>query len=200
LNFTSDYSDFCANIKKYSGFVIKCVLDNGEETIQVIVHNDKMNRERIDQCMKLCGVYFSCDNIYDNGYALLAYEKLHENKINQIVSNKKYIYHLTLDQKLEKIKKYGLLTKANNKLSKHPERIYFFLEEPNVIVCGEMIKQMYGFEKLNNCSIVVVKTEGLNNDFYYDPNCENAVYTDEYIPKSNIEKINKIEIKTQKIK
>lgn len=145
-----------------------------------------------------------------------------ENTVNKIVQEQEYLYHLTIKSRLDKILKNGLcprtnmkdedeydkdklpksISRKNNKNNtefflkdnkgKYPSRIYFFLKIPSFMELVYMGQQMFGKENLNNLVLVEVETKGIKNNFYYDPNAIDGIFTEENIKPSSINRIIKL--------
>ena len=86
--------------------------------------------------------------------------------------------------------KNGLTPKTNNKKFSYPDRIYFFLREPDTEDCLWLMKQFYKSEiesfkngrikRVYNGTYTLLKidTELVKNvDFSYDPNTYESIYT-----------------------
>jgi hypothetical protein len=100
----------------------------------------------------------------------------------------KILYHVTLKKNVPRILKIGLIPKALNKKSRHPDRIYLtdklsvafgIMKEFSNIEFGKYKPEMY--------DILEIDTDGLVNTLYFDTNFEaNAYYTTHNIPPTNI--------------
>ena len=136
----------------------------------------------------------------------IQYEPRHQNFINDMVQNEEYIYHLTPTNKVEKIIKYGLTPKTNNKLFKYPERIYFFLHKPSEEDCLCLMRQFYKQELVKvkedkkyvpyngGYTLLAIDTEQIKTvNFSYDPNAFDAIFTTDNISPNAIEIISQIE-------
>jgi hypothetical protein len=94
------------------------------------------------------------------------------------------IYHSTLDIYLNKILKNGLYPKSKNKISKHPDRIYFSLSFEDALIFCKFLEKEYD----KKASVIKINTKNLNNKFYSDINFrERGIYTLNNIPPNNIE-------------
>lgn len=111
----------------------------------------------------------------------------------------KKLYHVTLKDKVEKILKQGLIPKSDNKLTSHPERIYFVINKlgaENLIIDHNFNKKDLVYSLLeidlddlkshqkesdhNKKKIVPFKEMGV--EFYKDPNFYLGYYTLNSIP------------------
>jgi hypothetical protein len=71
----------------------------------------------------------------------ITYEAKFDEPINEEIINKiDKLYHLTINEYSGKIRKYGLIPKSKNKLTKHLDRIYLC---ETIEDCKNLINQMY---------------------------------------------------------
>ena len=95
----------------------------------------------------------------------------------------KIIYHSTLNIYKDKIQKNGLIPKSKNKISNHPDRIYFSLNLEDAKLFKEYLQKEYN----EDTCIIKISTENLNNKFYSDINFKDrGIYTLNNISKNNI--------------
>ena len=173
--------------------------DNNVTIFRIGVYNDEENKHVVDSDMALCGYFPSETKVSKDGTTLyIYYEPRHQNKVNELVQDEEYIYHLTHTNKVNKILKNGLVPKTNNKKFLYPDRIYCFLHEPDVDDCLILMKQFYNEElkkaKQKNITVyngtytlLKIDTELVKNiDFSYDPNAIDCVYTYDNIPPQAI--------------
>jgi hypothetical protein len=93
------------------------------------------------------------------------------------------IFHATLLKYIDKIKKIGIIPKSNNKISLHPDRIYFSMKIEDAINFATFLEKKYETDS----AIVVISTAELNNNFYSDINFrDSGIYTLNNIPPKNI--------------
>ena len=93
------------------------------------------------------------------------------------------LYHITERELVPKIKKYGLLPKAGNRISIHPKRVYFAFSEKE---CNDLLEN--GKFRTNSATVLTVDISSIKNNikFYTDLNFPGGVYTDSKIPVSCI--------------
>ena len=106
-----------------------------------------------------------------------------ERKFDDDILYNGILYHITLKNKLHKIKKIGLCPKTNNKISTHPDRIYLF---DTINKCNNYINMIE--EKEENKEkyyIITLKVENLK--IYNDPNSD-GYYTYDNIHPNKIQK------------
>ena len=203
---TYDPKDVAKFLKKRYGkyaFVETYKNENNIVLFRIGVYNDIDSKNVVDKDMNLCGYYPSKIQVsHDKSTQFITYEPRHQNKINELVRNEKYIYHLTPTTKVEKILKNGLSPKTNNKKFQYPDRVYFFLHQPTKTICLNLIKQFHReeMESFKNGKIKTVyngtytllkiDTKKIQNiDFSYDPNAFDAIWTYQNIQPDAIEKI-----------
>lgn len=195
--------------KRYGDYASIHVFEN-ENNVEVFLisfYNDEDSEKIITKDMALCGYFPSISHLSDDGkLKYIQFEPRYQNKINELVQDEEYIYHLTPTNKVRKIFKNGLTPKTNNKLFKYPDRIYFFLHEPDKDDCLDLIEQFYKEElkkaKLDknytpytdSYTLLAIDTEQIKNcNFFYDPNLWDAIYTKDNIPSSAIEIVDEFE-------
>lgn len=149
----------------------------------------------------------------DSNYCVYAFEKDRQTETIAFTEGEK-LYHITPSSKVNKILKNGLTPHAGNKLSVHPERIYFmpfikfgFSEKVTVInIANSLYAQNLRKEcKKKNLSELEIEKLILhgrdikysvlevdiskcneNIEFYGDPNADGAVWTYDNIPPQAI--------------
>ena len=101
---------------------------------------------------------------------------------------------------METIEKEGIIPKHSSKVFSYPERVYLFTDKNN---SQELKLSGFLFAKLNKqesikeeieYSLLFIDVDKLPKDmhFFYDPNMEKAVYTEQVIPPEAITKNFKI--------
>jgi hypothetical protein len=183
--------------KRYGDAAIVQIIEgeNGEKIFLIKTGDIDSNQEVIDRDMALCG-YFPSYVEKRKNERTIQYEPRHQNKVNELVNDEEYIYHLTPSNKVEKILRNGLCPKTNNKKFNYPGRVYFFLHEPEKEDCLLLMKQFY-LEDVKNKNKAVYKgpytllridTEQIKGiDFSYDPNVYECIYTYDNISPEAIE-------------
>ena len=107
-----------------------------------------------------------------------------EKKYDEVVEAPKFVYHITDEKYLNKIKSIGLTPKTKSKLASHPERIYVALDKEDALGLWKRMKMFIPKEK---GILLTINTEGLTDTFYNDPNFQNrGVYTYNNVPPQNI--------------
>lgn len=96
------------------------------------------------------------------------------------------LYHITKSSLLDKIKRNGLVPKSNGMFTNHPERVYLFIEKPNLASVSATFKYGKGHSDDEEYCLLEIDGNKLNksNKIYIDPN-SNAVmacFTLEPIP------------------
>lgn len=93
------------------------------------------------------------------------------------------LFHVTDEKYLDKIKKHGLIPKHKDKLSYHPDRIYFLIDKSNV----EQLVNNYNFN-IDTPVLLTINVSAYknNNVFYTDPNMPGGIYTTNNIPPNLI--------------
>ena len=140
-----------------------------------IIINGNLDKEKIKILSTTLGYLVSRED--DNFIEL---EPKYDREIENIQN---IIYHSTLKRHLKKIKKLGLIPKSKNKLSNHPDRIYFSLNIEDAKMFSKYLEKTFDEKSY----IVEVSTKGLTNKYYSDINFRSkGIYTLNNIPKENI--------------
>lgn len=110
-----------------------------------------------------------------------------EAKYDEIIEDiPRYIYHTTLTKNDDKIGRIGLIPKTYNKISTHPDRIYF---TKDLDVAHKFGSYLQDFDDIGygEYSIWKINTKGLNLKLYSDVNFRGyGFYTLHNIPTSNL--------------
>jgi len=113
-----------------------------------------------------------------------------EKKFDDIVKITQPIYHICKQQNIEKIFKIGLCPKTKNRVSSHPDRIYFCL---NIEKCIDLIEKfdlndLIQKKPLQNYIILEINiSKSKNIIFRKDPNMiDGGLYTYDNIPSEYI--------------
>lgn len=216
INYISNRYNLTTNkynvsLDRYNGLLRKENGDNNEELIAVFLPNNRYDKEKFCSDMSMCGYYLSHIQPYFN-FDTLYFEKRHQDKISDIAEKYEYIYHVSPLKYEKKILINGLIPKTLSKLGFHPERIYF---TTNVNYCEAIAYelQQVAIEKYNketdvnkkkklefdakNKEYVVfrVKTANIQDvNFFFDPNMQEAIYTNENIKPDFIEIVGDIDL------
>lgn len=136
------------------------------------------------------GVKFTQSNLkslaYNTGLCLLLFEPKYDIELN--LSDYPYLYHYTPKTNIEKIRKFGLTPKTQNKVANHPDRIYLTFTLKSAERFGKnIINRFNPDKKLQSKSgcILAVNTDVLtsNTKIYQDPNFyEEGCFTLNSIP------------------
>lgn len=109
-----------------------------------------------------------------------------------IVKKYKVLYHATPAQKAIKILKIGLTPKTGNKISNHPERIYFATNYEDLV--NELIPDMIEKTKIKSWAIFEIDTKIFESDtmrLFKDPAYPLGVFTVANIPPYHIKLVSK---------
>lgn len=98
------------------------------------------------------------------------------------------IYHSTIESHLNRIKKIGLIPKSKNKLTIHPDRIYFSTSLKDAKLFAKYLSEKY--DEIGY--IIEISTKNIINKFYSDINFRRSgSYTLNNISPKNITNISK---------
>ncbi len=157
--------------------------------IELVIPNDKKDIERLSKFIEACGWYMASKDATTeckSGDILLVFEKKYQRALkNNGVEVPNVLYHITQECYVDKILKNGLVPKAGNKLSKHPERIYFLTSKPKDDILWQVAKQFFIRNDSNKYVIrnsmvllsVNISRHKKQLKFFSDPNYDECVYT-----------------------
>lgn len=107
------------------------------------------------------------------------------------LSKTKFFYHITLQSKLDNIKKKGLIPKTRTDRT-YPPRVFVF---DNKQASNDLMKILHMFKKSKD-KVVVIQMSGKllyqavpDIEFWYDPEASGGYYTDTVIPPTAFEKV-----------
>ena len=193
LNFTDSYEFFVHNADKVNGFATIVNLDNNEVGFDIIFPDSKESERKLNSTMALCGYYKSTSDSFCEGYQRNRYEKNFQEKIdNEIIKNGGLV-HVTKSNRVEKILRDGLVPRTEEKLSWHPERIYFSLGPASKWLVLSLKSMLEPFNKHTKFTALKVDPKVIERaSFYSDPNMPNAVWTTDNIPPQYINVIGEV--------
>lgn len=182
--------------KRYGeyAFVERYTNENKVEIFRIGFYNDEDGEKIVNKDMSLCGYFPSYIWITEDGtIKYITYEPQHQKSVKGLIENRRYIYHLTPENKIQKI---GLVPKTNNKKFKYPSRIYFFLNKPTKYTCIDLITQFSDAtenEYWGKYNLLEIDTRKVGDaDFFFDPNAKQCVYTYDNIPPESLKIIDTI--------
>lgn len=121
------------------------------------------------------------DSIVDRSIVII-FEKNYDKPMEGI----RFLYHATPIERYKKIKLLGLLPRSQNKISKHPDRIYFSIDLQSAErIAGMLVQKEEHIEHFTGEYVILkIDTNSIskNAKFYYDPNYPDGVYTYANIP------------------
>lgn len=173
------------------------------DVFDIIIPSNSEYMDEIKKFCQLCGWYCSAEFPQRGmeGYSRISFEKEHYSDEEQVKLGDAY-FHITPLQKVEKILRQGLCPKHNDKLSKHPSRVYLFPEgdklgkhfnEDNAIEVADMLDNPLGrFSRRSGrktpYAALLIDTDKCNNlKVFADPNFRGAVFTYDNIPPQAIQ-------------
>jgi len=119
-----------------------------------------------------------------------------EAKYDDSINDSEFLYHLTLKNNLDKIKKQGLVPKSKSKKSYHPSRIYVV---DNIKSLQQLLVQFSEIENKNISDYVILKIGynlSGNPKLYNDPNFLSLGYyvVDNIPPEAIVEIIEVVDV------
>jgi len=190
-NITNTIDILSSYLSKYKeDFSLYSELDNSYSNKKFSLYLDNYSNNILDNIITLVsnlGYYPSCfyynRNLFKFTKENLKKFKLKPIKIvfdakydNEYIPNNYIIYHITSKNNVEKILNNGLCPKSKNKLSIHPERIYFL---ETIGECKNLINHFNSIEDFKNVTYVILKInikiikndiEEIKYTFFEDPN------------------------------
>lgn len=163
-----------------------------EASVITIIVKRGTEEEKIKHFFNTCGWPLAEEHKYekDKTSVVITFEKRRQEDELPVP---KFLYHLTPENKVDKILKFGLVPKAQNKLSEHPDRIYFFLQKDLTLNYKSYADDFWTSTYKNTTrgikyALLKIDTEKCRNDFkiYGDPNMIRGVWTFNNVPPEAI--------------
>ena len=168
--------------------------------------NDKL----IEDDMLKMGYFVGSKRNRDIGdgmtYQIQQFEPTSQKQIDEtdnIKNNNDFLYHWTPEYNLNDILSHGLVPKHENKKFYYPNRIYFILSNTSthdIDFLGQQLCLVNNIPQNNgNYVLLKINVKTLDDDvrFFYDPNSQIAVYTEQKIPNDKIEIVRRKNFKTE---
>jgi hypothetical protein len=168
--------------------------------VALLISDIDMNMEIIKNDMNQLGYFCSKVNKYEflgMEWASMQFEPLYQNDVNSIVHNFKVLFHISPIENLESIKTKGFIPQHNNKRFNYPPRVYFVKGNVTRDDLYNMTKQLADTNnKYGKYNIYTIEVSRINDNvkFYFDPNYEYGVFTEEPIPYYTVISVSEIEI------
>lgn len=141
-------------------------------------------------------------NINDMTYLQMKFEPQFQENISDIVRQYDCIFHATPSTNVEQILNQGLTPQNTNNYLSYPPRIYFIkgdvTEEGQNLIAQSLFRFSNSSEHEMEYTILTIKVDSIPNTipFYFDPNHEHGIFTNESIPSNTI--VGRREIKVTK--
>lgn len=187
--------DFNKHILKYDDVKYSRFLNNDEFVLKIAISkNFDHNSLTFKNLLNKYNVFIN-KIINSSPYKLIYIEENDlDNLYNEVIS--KYngiLYHITTKENANKILKYGLEPRSENKKTWHPERIYFLNSDVSNNDIDILKKELYDGWKNKDLSILEIDIKKMHNNIciFSDKNVEftNAYFTQESIPPYCIKEI-----------
>lgn len=160
------------------------------------------NDDLIEADMKKMGYYLGVRGDIQNIQGMLfqvlqfePYSQIQNDETSNIKNKYDCLYHWTPEHCVNNILQKGLIPNHQNQRFNYPDRIYLMKGDTNfsdMMKLGNLLCKI-NTDSRNNGNYVLLRINMKNIDnnihFYYDPNSEIGVYTEQTIPFTNIEKI-----------
>lgn len=164
--------------------------------IAIIIPQIYKNPSLINKDMETMGYFNSVSEVVViNGfnYIQMQFEPKYQDNILNEVKNMGIIYHSTLTSNVDSIKQKGFVPSSKNNMFKYPNRIYFSKGTIDIRHLIDITMQLANVSKqnCNDYSIIVIDTSKIpdNIEFYYDPNYQDGVFTEEILPSTIIKSV-----------
>lgn len=162
------------------------------------------NQKLIENDMELMGYYLGCygkeyiiDGVKFIQMQFEPYCQLQKDETENIKNNYDILYHWTPEYNMASILKQGLLPLHENPIFNYPPRTYLVKGDcdTNYLLRFGNALCISNNNKNNNGSYVLLGIDIRNIDgsirFYYDPNFEHGVFTEQPIPKETLSVVSK---------
>lgn len=102
------------------------------------------------------------------------------------------LFHITEERRIKKILAKGLIPKSYNKMTPHPERVYFALRQSSA---ESLFPRLSRFSKETRFVVLKIDAKSIPQYFrvFVDPNFEDGCYTLNTVPPYVIEIVKRIE-------
>lgn len=161
-----------------------------------IGNNDDLIEEEMKKMGYYVGVRSDIQNIQGMLFQILQFEpysQIQNDETSNIKTQYDYLYHWTPEYYVNDILHNGLIPNHQNNKFNYPNRIYLMKGDTDLydmLKLGKMLCNI-NTDSRNNREYVLLKINLKNIDnnihFYYDPNAEIGVYTEQTISSDNIE-------------
>ncbi len=164
--------------------------------LAIVIPEINKNISLIKNDMMRMGYFNSASqtrNIQGYDYAVMQFEPKYQDNVLNDVKNMKVLYHSTLTSNIDNIMRNGFIASHKNKTFTYPDRIYFSKGNTNVRGLIDIIVQLAQTNNVrpNDYSVIAIDTKLIpdNIKFYYDPNYEDGVFTEDNLPNSVIKSV-----------
>lgn len=168
-------------------------VQEGENGIEVIaIYTDKENKDGVMKILDLCGYYVTNElkkwRFFKRGYILEFRPKFtNTTELQKFIREYPILWHVTTEEKLEKIKKQGFVPKSSNTVFDYPSRIHFLAGTYSLNDAEKMLSIIREKSENKDSNWKIIKVDVRKKDgnipiFHYDPDFPGAVYTYENIP------------------
>lgn len=164
--------------------------------IAIIIPQIYKNHSLIKDDMETMGYFNSISKpIVINGfnYIQMQFEPTYQDDILNDVKNMGILYHSTLTSNINNIKQKGFIPSSKNNFFDYPDRIYFSKGNTDMKCLINITVQLANVNKQNvtDYSIIVIDTSKIpdNVKFYYDPNYQDGVFTEDTLPSNVIKSV-----------
>lgn len=218
----ADIEGFTVIIERYRindwQFCIRKLNDYNDEFIDIILPNNKKLINNFINDMKIYGFYpniqtnfiddyLKNNSLYKNKFIFIRFLPFTQENIRELLYNQKFIYHITYEQNIQNIKKYGLIP-FNKTHPTYPKRIFLLMEPINKpifynIIIYRLLSKLLSYKLIQNNIppnefkkvIIDINKVPKNIEFFIDINSyPYAIYTNDIIPPSSIISIENINI------
>lgn len=170
-------------------------------TIMVYVPVEPNNIDRLSRAMAACGYYLMnpISSLRIGQESWLQFEPKYDTSIVQeIKATERFLFHLTPETNVPKIKKNGIVPRSKNSIARFPERVYLLrgsTPDGDILDLYEMLAVTYNYKrerKTFKYAKVIIDISKLPQDIklFIDPNYPDyGLYTTDNVPPSAISDI-----------
>lgn len=203
---------YAQNYDEYSGLISKGISSNNTEGIYITISDDGFGRNKsmLNRYLIPCGYFCAID--FKDEYEIprkkylfntFVYEKKYDNDVtDDVFKYKKYLYHIILNNYLDKIINQGLKPKNsewNGDYFKSDDRIYLFSDYKiaiDIFANYDTYFDKKDIQKFENAglSLIQIDVSKLSETvkFYADPRQPESAYTFDSITPNAVEPIDTI--------
>lgn len=186
-----------AMVDKYQFHDWQFIIRQGRNNIEVCLVIPLLgdNVQMVKKDMDKFGYFCSHEDEYRKEnlvYLMMKFEPMYQDNVSNIIREYEFLYHATPTENIPQIMSQGITPKSQNNLFSYPERVFLIkgdvTEEGQNLIAQNLFRFSDRKETEIEYTILTIDVDSIpkNIPFYFDPNHEHGVFTNETIPSSCI--------------